>query len=73
MRSTKRELELRGCLDLNALPGQAGAMVMHDITTDKAEYEAPVLECQGRLGDLTGGLELSGNTQDFWGCYAATS
>ena len=46
---------------------------MHDVTTDKAEYEAPVLECQGRLSDLTGGLELSGNTQDFWGCYAATS
>jgi hypothetical protein len=44
-----------------------------DVSTTTTEYEPPVLVCQGSLGDLTGGLDLSGNTHDFWGCWASTS
>jgi hypothetical protein len=48
-------------------------MTRPDAITTETEYEAPQLVCQGRLSDLTGGLELSGNNQDFWGCWTSTS
>jgi hypothetical protein len=48
-------------------------MAMPDVTTTKSDYEAPVLVCEGRLGDLTAGFEFSGNNQDFWGCWSSTS